>query len=145
MARTRRTSHRITMTKELARLCKRLDAENPDKTIRELSVEAGVSEKTFRNAIGGLYDEKFEHAPASSAMPDGAVPLPMIALDGEAVEGKVSGLAPYEMELRAIARVCAVAARALVLAWFSQDVLGETMLAEIDDAMAWMDGKGDAE
>lgn len=143
MAKTRRPYSRITVTKEFVEMCKRLGKEHPDKTIRELSVMAGCGEQTCRNAINGVYDERFEPTPVPSPIPDGAMPLPMVVGECDAVDGDSRRLAPYELELRTIARVCAVSARALVTAWFSQDELGDALLAEIDDAMSWMDG-GDA-
>ncbi len=140
MAKTRRPYSRITVTKEFVEMCKRLGREHPDKTIRELSVMAGCGEQPCRNAINGVYDERFEPAPAPTPVPRGAVPLPMIVGECDAGDGDSRQLAPYELELRTIARVCAVSARALVAAWFSQDELGDVLLAEIDDAMSWMGG-----
>lgn len=140
MAKTRRPYSRITVTKEFVEMCKRLGREHPDKTIRELSVMAGCGEQTCRNAINGVYDERFEPAPVPTPTPAGAVPLPMIVGECDAGDGDSRQLAPYELELRTIARVCAVSARALVAAWFSQDELGDVLLAEIDDAMSWMEG-----
>lgn len=140
MAKTRRPYSRITVTKEFVEMCKRLGKENPDKTIRELSVMAGCGEQTCRNAINGVYDERFKPIPAPPTIPDEAVPLPMIVGECDAGDEDSRRLAPYELELRTIARVCAVSARALVAAWFSQDELGDALLAEIDDAMSWMDG-----
>ena len=144
MARTRRPYSRITVTREFVEMCKRLGTEHPDKTIRELSVMAGCGEQTCRNAINGAYDERFEPVPAPTPTPVGEVPLPMIVGGCDAGDGDSCRLAPYELELRTIARVCAASARALVAAWFSQDELGDELLAEIDDAMSWMDG-GDAQ
>ena len=144
MAKVRRPHSRITVTREFVEMCKRLDEEHPDKTIRELSVMAGCGEQTCRNAINGVYDEQFDLVPAPSPVPDGAVPLPMIVDEYDAGDEGSRRLAPYELELRTIARVCAASARALVAAWFSQDALGDELLAEIDDAMSWMDG-GDAQ
>ena len=144
MARTRRPYSRITVTREFVEMCKRLGREHPDKTIRELSVMAGCGEQTCRNAINGAYDERFEPVPAPTPTPVKEVPLPMIIGGCDAGDGDSRRLAPYELELRTIARVCAASARALVAAWFSQDELGDELLAEIDDAMSWMDG-GDAQ